>query len=135
MWALASLCRRFTDTNEYGTGTENSPQNVHGYTDIFTVYISRRPRTDGHKSRCYLGSMRSDVDNVTPVTKRDTRAVEREFDVFRTRFRALCDNRILRFGSQLSHAGSQVTDLSCRVKISTFHCTIYSSLFNKLVAC
>jgi len=54
MWARASVLRRFTDTNVYGTGTvkimENSPQNNSGYTDIFTVYgrpvSQQRCRTD-----------------------------------------------------------------------------------------
>ena len=39
----ASLFRRFTDTNVYGTGSvkiwkKNSPPNNRGYTDIFTVH-------------------------------------------------------------------------------------------------
>ena len=42
MWARASLFRRFTDTNVHGTGSarnmENSPQNIRGYTNVFTVY-------------------------------------------------------------------------------------------------
>jgi len=41
MWVRASLFRRFTDTNVYGTVSvkkwKNSPQNVGGYADIFTV--------------------------------------------------------------------------------------------------
>ena len=41
MWARASLFRRLTDhTNVYGKcmeTMENSPQNIRGYTDIFTV--------------------------------------------------------------------------------------------------
>ena len=47
MWAPASSCRRFTDTNVYGTGpivNETSPKNTRRYTDIFTVYGNHWPR-------------------------------------------------------------------------------------------
>ena len=48
-WARASLVRRFTDTNVYPTGsvnTENSPQNIRGYTDIFYSV----GRTEAHQA-------------------------------------------------------------------------------------
>ena len=35
VWVWASLFHRFTDTNRFRSNTENSPQNIRGYTDIF----------------------------------------------------------------------------------------------------
>jgi len=45
MWVRASLFCRFTDTNGGSVKImENSPQNIRGYTDIFTVYAMQQRR-------------------------------------------------------------------------------------------
>ena len=64
VWVWASLFHRFTDTNRFRSNTENSPQNIRGYTDIFygaLLQILLDRRFSGVSSMQKVGAMSGPV--------------------------------------------------------------------------